>query len=154
MGLLKVRLYRPFSMKHFVAALPKSVRRIAVLDRTKEPGSAGEPLYQDILTAVVENGIDATVTGGRYGLSSKEFHPGMIKAVFDELASDAPKNHFTIGIRDDVNQTSLDFDPDFDIEPSHVFRAVFWGLGSDGTVGANKNTIKIIADKTSNHVQG
>jgi pyruvate-ferredoxin/flavodoxin oxidoreductase len=153
-GLLKVRLYRPFSMKHFVAALPKSVRRIAVLDRTKEPGSAGEPLYQDILTAVVENGIDATVTGGRYGLSSKEFHPGMIKAVFDELASDAPKNHFTIGIRDDVNQTSLDFDPDFDIEPSHVFRAVFWGLGSDGTVGANKNTIKIIADKTSNHVQG
>ncbi|MGK0186487.1 MAG: pyruvate-ferredoxin/flavodoxin oxidoreductase [Verrucomicrobiales bacterium] len=153
-GVLKVRLFRPFSVEHFIEALPQSVRRIAVLDRTKEPGSAGEPLYQDVLTAVVESGFDARVVGGRYGLSSKEFHPGMVKAVFDGLASESPKNHFTIGIRDDVTQTSLEFELDYDIEPDSVTRAVFWGLGSDGTVGANKNSIKIISRETSNHVQG
>ena len=153
-GMLKVRLFRPFSVRHFIDALPKSTRHLAVLDRTKEPGSAGEPLYQDILTAVVESGFDARVIGGRYGLSSKEFNPGMIKAVFDELKKEAPKNHFTIGIVDDVTQTSLDFDPALIIEQPGVTSAVFWGLGSDGTVGANKNSIKIIAQGTENHAQG
>lgn len=152
-GVLKVRLFRPFSVRHCIEALPPGVRHLAVLDRTKEPGSAGEPLYQDILTAVVESGMNTKVFGGRYGLSSKEFHPGMIKAVFDELKSESPRNHFTIGIVDDVSHTSLDFDPSMMIERDSVTRAVFWGLGSDGTVGANKNSIKIIAEYTANHTQ-
>lgn len=153
-GVLKVRLFRPFSVKHLVDALPETTKHLAALDRTKEPGSAGEPLYQDVLTAVAESGFGARVIGGRYGLSSKEFNPGMIKAVFDELKEEAPKNHFTIGINDDVTQTSLDFDPQLMTESESVTRAVFWGLGSDGTVGANKNSIKIIAEGTENHAQG
>ncbi|HLK59579.1 MAG TPA: hypothetical protein VKU00_23660, partial [Chthonomonadaceae bacterium] len=151
-GVVKVRLYRPFSVPDFLAALPATVRAIAVLDRTKEPGSAGEPLYQDVVTALSEGLASGTapfaafprVIGGRYGLSSKEFTPAMVKAVFDELAESRPRNHFTIGIRDDVTHTSLDFDPEFNIEPRDVVRAMFWGLGADGTVGANKNSIKII----------
>ncbi len=167
-GLVKVRLYRPFSAPHFLAALPPTVRSIAVLDRCKEPGSAGEPLYQDVVTAVSEarynpNGAShlhsrisnlQSLIGGRYGLSSKEFTPAMVKAVFDELASPQPKNHFTVGILDDVSHTSLDFDPTFDIEPKDTVRAMFWGLGADGTVGANKNSIKIIGEETPNHAQG
>ncbi|MBI3957256.1 MAG: pyruvate:ferredoxin (flavodoxin) oxidoreductase, partial [Chloroflexi bacterium] len=161
-GLVKVRLFRPFSVEHFFAALPATVRSVAVLDRTKEPGSAGEPLYQDVLTAIAEtdtqyairNTPPPRVFGGRYGLSSKEFTPAMVKAVFDEAAKARPKNHFTIGIFDDVSHTSLDFDPEFDIEPDNVVRAVFWGLGSDGTVSANKNSIKIIGEETDNFAQG
>ena len=160
-GLVKVRLFRPFSVEHLLAALPASVRTIAVLDRTKEPGSAGEPLYQDVVTAIAEGGLGTgerglgvRVFGGRYGLSSKEFTPAMVKAVFDEAAKEKPKNHFTIGIFDDVSHTSLDFDPEFDIEPANVVRAVFWGLGSDGTVSANKNSIKIIGEETDNFAQG
>lgn len=161
-GLIKVRLYRPFSASHLLAALPSTVKQIAVLDRTKEPGSAGEPLYQDVVTALSEgfaNG-DAPfetmprVVGGRYGLSSKEFTPAMIKGVLDNLEADKPKNHFTIGINDDVSHTSLEYDPSFSVEPDDVVRAVFWGLGSDGTVGANKNSIKIIGEETPNYAQG
>ncbi len=161
-GLIKVRLYRPFSVEHLIRALPASTRAIGVLDRTKEPGSAGEPLYQDIVTAVSEAAAAGvlplsrfpTIVGGRYGLSSKEFTPAMIKGVFDELSREKPKNHFTVGIIDDVTHTSIDFDPEFDIEPADVKRAVFWGLGSDGTVGANKNSIKIIGEETDLHAQG
>jgi len=156
-GLLKVRLYRPFSVKHFVDALPESVKAIAALDRTKEPGAAGEPLYQDILTSLIEKPKFATmpkVAGGRYGLSSKEFTPAMVKGVLDNMKKDVPKNHFTIGIKDDVSHTSLDFDPDFTTEGDKVVRAVFYGLGSDGTVGANKNSIKIIGEETPNYAQG
>jgi pyruvate-ferredoxin/flavodoxin oxidoreductase len=157
-GVLKVRLFRPFDSVRFVAALPETVNTIAVLDRTKEPGSAGEPLYQDVLTALAEartNGdAPPRVIGGRYGLSSKEFTPAMVKAVFDELGKDQPKNHFTIGIHDDVTHTSLDFDPAFDTEPAETVRAVFYGLGADGTVGANKNSIKIIGEETDFHAQG
>jgi pyruvate-ferredoxin/flavodoxin oxidoreductase len=167
-GLIKVRLVRPFSIEHFIAAIPSSVKSIAVLDRTKEPGSAGEPLYQDVLTALAESvGAGSPrpmprVIGGRYGLASKEFTPAMVKAVYDELAKDKPnptKNggariHFTVGINDDVSHTSLDFDPDFNIEPADVVRAMFYGLGSDGTVGANKNSIKIIGEDTPNFAQG
>lgn len=161
-GVVKVRLFRPFSVEHFIAALPATVKTIAVLDRTKEPGGAGEPLYQDILTAIAEeasqfatrNSPLPRVFGGRYGLSSKEFTPAMVKAIFDEAAKAKPKNHFTIGIVDDVSHTSLDFDPEFDIEPDNVVRAVFWGLGSDGTVSANKNSIKIIGEETDNFAQG
>ncbi|HEY3037262.1 MAG TPA: pyruvate:ferredoxin (flavodoxin) oxidoreductase [Pyrinomonadaceae bacterium] len=161
-GLLKVRLYRPFSVEHFVAALPHSVRSIAVLDRTKEPGSAGEPLYQDVLTAVIEEGARSTidfalrprVIGGRYGLASKEFTPAMVKAVFDELSEAEPKNHFSIGIFDDVTFNSLAFDLNFATEPKDQVRAMFWGLGADGTVSANKNSIKIIGEETSHHAQG
>ncbi|MBD3376900.1 pyruvate:ferredoxin (flavodoxin) oxidoreductase [candidate division KSB1 bacterium] len=156
-GLLKVRLYRPFSVKHFVDALPSSVKAIAALDRTKEPGAAGEPLYQDILTSLIEKpkfSTMPTVVGGRYGLSSKEFTPAMVKGVLDNLKKDVPRNHFTIGINDDVSQTSLDFDPDFTTEDDKVVRAVFYGLGSDGTVGANKNSIKIIGEETPNYAQG
>jgi pyruvate-ferredoxin/flavodoxin oxidoreductase len=155
-GILKVRLYRPFSASYFVDALPKSVRKIAVLDRTKEPGSLGEPLYQDVLTALHEAWEDAmpVVVGGRYGLSSKEFTPAMIVGVFDNLKQSRPKNHFTIGIIDDVSHTSLDYDPSFSIEPETTVRAVFYGLGSDGTVGANKNAIKIIGENTPNYAQG
>ncbi|HVN16976.1 MAG TPA: pyruvate:ferredoxin (flavodoxin) oxidoreductase [Anaerolineales bacterium] len=154
-GVLRVRLYRPFSIEHFVKALPKSVKNIAVLDRTKEPGSSGEPLYMDIVDALVESKRDGIkVIGGRYGLSSKEFTPAMVKAVFDELSKPAPKNHFTVGINDDVSHTSLEVDSSFSIEPEETVRCVFFGLGSDGTVGANKNSIKIIGEETDNHAQG
>ncbi|MBX2997815.1 MAG: pyruvate:ferredoxin (flavodoxin) oxidoreductase [Caldilineaceae bacterium] len=159
-GVLKVRLFRPFSVEHFVQALPPTVKAIAVLDRTKEPGSAGEPLYQDVITAFSEVWSDFSsapaprVVGGRYGLSSKEFTPAMVKSVYDELSKPRPKNHFTIGILDDVTHTSLEYDPGFDIEPKDVVRAVFWGLGSDGTVSANKNSIKIIGEETDNFAQG
>ena len=154
-GVLKVRLYRPFSIKHLAEALPATVKSVAVMDRTKEPGSGGEPLYLDVVAALTETGRgDMRVIGGRYGLSSKEFTPAMAKAVLDELAKDAPKNHFTIGINDDVTNTSLDYDPSFSTEGDDVIRAMFYGLGSDGTVGANKNSIKIIGDNTDNYAQG
>ena len=154
-GLLKVRLYRPFSVKHFLAALPVSVNKVAVLDRTKESGSVGEPLYLDVVNALFEGGRSILgVVGGRYGLSSKEFTPGMVKAVYDNLSIVEPKNHFTIGIKDDVAHTSLDYDSKFSIEPDSVVRAMFYGLGADGTVGANKNSIKIIGENTANHAQG
>ncbi|NUQ71769.1 MAG: pyruvate:ferredoxin (flavodoxin) oxidoreductase [Chthonomonadales bacterium] len=161
-GVLKVRLFRPFHVESFLSALPATTRGIAVLDRTKEPGSAGEPLYQDVLTAIAEGlaagaapfGVMPKVIGGRYGLSSKEFSPAMCKAVFDELTRTTPKNHFTVGINDDVTHTSLAYDPEFSTEPDDVVRAIFWGLGADGTVGANKNSIKIIGEETPNAAQG
>jgi pyruvate-ferredoxin/flavodoxin oxidoreductase len=154
-GVVAVHLYRPFSVAAFMDTLPATVKQIAVLDRTKEPGAAGEPLYLDVVTAINEGqGVKPRVIGGRYGLSSKEFTPAMVKAVFDELAKPEPKNHFTVGILDDVSHTSLDFDPDFDIESEETVRCVFWGLGSDGTVGANKNSIKIIGEETENWAQG
>lgn len=156
-GVLKVRMYRPFDVNSFAAAFPDSTKAIAVLDRTKEPGASGEPLYLDTITAVFEAWQSPTmplVVGGRYGLSSKEFTPAMIKAIFDNLAQDKPKNHFTIGINDDVSHTSLDYDPDYSIESDEVVRALFYGLGSDGTVGANKNSIKIIGENTPNYAQG
>ncbi len=160
LGLIKVRLYRPFSVEHFIAAIPATAKSIAVLDRTKEPGGAGEPLYQDVITALTEslmagkiNSIPRVI-GGRYGLSSKEFTPAMVKAVYDELAKPQPKNHFTVGIIDDVSFTSLDVDPTFSTEPADVVRAMFYGLGADGTVGANKNSIKIIGEETPNFAQG
>jgi pyruvate-ferredoxin/flavodoxin oxidoreductase len=157
-GMLKVRLFRPFDSHAFISALPQTARTIAVLDRTKEPGSTGEPLYTDVLTALHDNRVDLpmfpVVIGGRYGLSSKEFTPAMVKSVFDELKKDSPKNHFTIGIHDDVTHTSLDYDPAFSTEDPATVRAVFYGLGSDGTVGANKNSIKIIGESTDNHAQG
>lgn len=156
-GVLKVRLYRPFDSERFVAALPETTKAIAVLDRTKEPGSSGEPLYLDAVTALFE-GWQGTampvVVGGRYGLSSKEFTPAMIKSVFDNLTQAKPKNHFTVGIKDDVTFTSLEYDGSYDIEPDEVVRALFYGLGSDGTVGANKNSIKIIGENTPNYAQG
>jgi pyruvate-ferredoxin/flavodoxin oxidoreductase len=162
LGLLKVRLYRPFAADAFVAALPDTVKSIAVLDRTKEPGALGEPLYQDVVAALSESFFGDSprfaqhprVVGGRYGLSSKEFTPAMVKGIFDELKKSRPKNHFTIGIQDDVTHTSLDYDPDFSTEDPRTVRAMFYGLGSDGTVGANKNSIKIIGSETSNYVQG
>ena len=153
-GLLKVRLYRPFSVSHFIAALPATTKTIAVLDRTKEPGSTGEPLYQDVVTAVSESRLNLRVVGGRYGLSSKEFTPAMVKGVFDELNKPEPKNHFSIGIDDDVTFTSVPFDPSFSTEPDDQIRAMFWGLGADGTVSANKNSIKIIGEETPNYAQG
>ncbi len=157
-GLLTVRLYRPFDTEAFVAALPKSVRSIAVLDRTKEPGAIGEPLYQDVVTALVEAWPESTamprVIGGRYGLSSKEYTPAMAKAVLDELSASKPKRHFTVGIVDDVTRLSLKWDPSFDTEAGGVTRAVFYGLGADGTVGATKNTVKIIGENTPLHAQG
>jgi pyruvate-ferredoxin/flavodoxin oxidoreductase len=153
-GLLKVRLFRPFAVQAFMNALPCSTRNIAVLDRTKEPGSVGEPLYLDVVVSLAEAGRNLRVIGGRYGLSSKEFTPAMAKGVFDELKSSAPRNHFTIGIRDDVTQTSLEYDPGFSTERPDTVRAVFYGLGSDGTVGANKNSIKIIGKQTGNYAQG
>jgi pyruvate-ferredoxin/flavodoxin oxidoreductase len=155
-GVLKVRLYRPFDVQRFVAALPATTKSVAVLDRTKEPGSAGEPLYVDCVTAIHEHADNRQprIVGGRYGLSSKEFTPAMIKAVFDNLSAATPKNHFTIGIQDDVTHTSLPYDPDFSIEPDDVVRALFYGLGSDGTVGANKNSIKIIGEETDRYGQG
>ncbi len=154
-GVLKVRLYRPFSAEHFVAALPDTVKQIAVLDRTKEPGAAGEPLYMDVVEALATKGItDKYITGGRYGLGSKELNPGMLKGVFDELRKDRPKKHFTVGIVDDVTHTSVEWDLDYNIEKDDVTRAVFYGLGADGTVGANKNSIKIIGEETPNYAQG
>ncbi|MGB8031838.1 MAG: pyruvate:ferredoxin (flavodoxin) oxidoreductase [Terracidiphilus sp.] len=159
-GMVKVRLYRPFDSKAFLAALPASVKSIATLDRCKEPGAAGEPLYQDIMTVLAENAADLpfaampAVIGGRYGLSSKEFTPAMVKGVFDELARLSPKNHFTIGINDDVSHSSLEYDPEFSTEDPKTVRALFYGLGSDGTVGANKNSIKIIGSETPNYAQG
>jgi pyruvate-ferredoxin/flavodoxin oxidoreductase len=156
-GVLKVRLFRPLDMRRLVAALPASVKTIAVLDRTKEPGSPGEPLYLDVITALHEEWTEVPmprVVGGRYGLSSKDFTPAMIKAVFDNLSLAKPKNHFTVGINDDVSHTSLDYDPAFSVEPDSVVRAVFYGLGADGTVGANKNSIKIIGENTPNYAQG
>ncbi len=154
-GVLKVRLYRPFDLHRFVEALPSTVKALAVLDRTKEPGSMGEPLYLDVVGALAEAQRQSVkVVGGRYGLSSKEFTPAMVKAVFDNLAADTPKNHFTVGINDDVTHTSLSFDPSFSTESDQVVRAIFYGLGSDGTVGANKNSIKIIGEETDNYAQG
>ena len=153
-GVLFVRLFRPFSIKHFVDELPDTVKKIAVLDRTKEPGSVGEPLYQDVVTALIESDREMpVVVGGRYGLSSKEFTPKMVKGVYDELLDDKPKNHFTVGINDDVTFTSLPIDDSFTIERNTI-NCMFYGLGSDGTVGANKNSIKIIGDTTDNFVQG
>jgi pyruvate-ferredoxin/flavodoxin oxidoreductase len=171
-GLLKVRLYRPFSVEHFMAALPSSVKTVAVLDRTKEPGAAGEPLYQDVITAIHETyqkparqqGLGALpngrasdtprIIGGRYGLGSKEFTPAMVKGVFDEMTKPEPKNHFSIGIVDDVTNNSLTFDANFTTEAADQVRALFWGLGADGTVSANKNSIKIIGEETPNYAQG
>jgi pyruvate-ferredoxin/flavodoxin oxidoreductase len=161
-GVLTVRLYRPFAVEDFVAALPPSTRSITALDRTKEPGSVGEPLYLDVVAALAEAHASGVahfacapqVIGGRYGLSSKEFTPAMVKGIFDELCLERPKRHFTIGITDDVTHTSLAHDPAFSIEDSETVRCVFWGLGSDGTVGANKNSIKIIGEETDNYSQG
>ncbi len=153
-GALFVRLYRPFSLKHFIDKLPKTVKKIAVLDRTKEPGGLGEPLYLDVISALVENGGKMpVVVGGRYGLSSKEFTPRMVKGIYDELLKDKPKNHFTVGINDDVTHTSLPTDESFTVKRSTI-NCMFYGLGSDGTVGANKNSIKIIGETTDNYVQG
>jgi pyruvate-ferredoxin/flavodoxin oxidoreductase len=161
-GLLKVRLYRPFSIQHFLKALPKTVKSLGVLDRTKEYGASGEPLYLDVVNALMEAAGTGTlpmaampkVVGGRYGLSSKEFTPAMVKAVFDELKKPQPKNHFVVGIEDDVAHTSLPFDPNFSVEKPDVVRALFFGLGADGTVSANKNSIKIIGEDTPNYAQG
>ncbi len=161
-GVIRVRLYRPFSVEHFIAALPPTVKTLAVMDRTKEPGSAGEPLYLDVVTALSEAVTSqpprlATlprVCGGRYGLSSKEFTPGMVKGIFDALAAGHAPRHFTIGIVDDVTHSSLNYDPGYSIEDPANVRAVFYGLGSDGTVGANKNSIKIIGEDTENYAQG
>jgi len=163
-GVLQIFLYRPFSIEHFIAALPTSIKSIAVLDRTKEPGALGESLYQDVLTALSESCFAKTlrfkdvhfpmVIAGRYGLSSKEFTPAMVKAIYAELQKDNPKHHFTIGINDDVSGLSLEYDADFDINVPGDFSAMFFGLGADGTVGANKNTIKIIGEETDYYVQG
>jgi len=161
-GMIIVRLYRPFSIEHFLNVLPVTVQKISVLDRTKEPGSAGEPMYLDIVNAISESYTSGKfklksfpmITGGRYGLSSKEFTPAMVKAVFDEMKKDQPKNHFTIGIIDDVTFTSLEFDADLSVESPETFRCMFYGLGADGTVGANKNSIKIIGEETDNFAQG
>jgi pyruvate-ferredoxin/flavodoxin oxidoreductase len=161
-GVLKVRLYRPFDVRRFVEALPATTKALAVLDRTKEPGSAGEPLFLDCVNAIHEGIVNGwgglvafpTLIGGRYGLSSKEFTPAMVKGLFDHLRAERPKNGFTLGIKDDVTGTSLDYDPEFSIEPDSVIRSVFYGLGSDGTVGANKNSIKIIGEDTDHYAQG
>ena len=154
-GVLKVHLYRPFSAKHFLKALPATVKRLTVLDRTKEPGSLGEPLYQDVTTVLRENGReDIMVVGGRYGMGSKEFTPTMVKAVYDNMTSADPKNHFTVGIEDDVTHTSLPLGPRLNAAPAGTVSCKFYGLGSDGTVGANKNSIKIIGDHTNLYAQG
>ena len=159
-GVVQITLYRPFPAEDFIAAVPKSVHHLAVLDRTKEPGAAGEPMYQDVMVSFMEaasTGLVDTIPkiiGGRYGLSSKEFTPAMAKAVFDNLKSASPKNHFTVGIIDDVSGTSIDFDPHFHLDESAWTRALFYGLGADGTVGANKNSIKIIGENTDLHAQG
>jgi pyruvate-ferredoxin/flavodoxin oxidoreductase len=159
-GILKVRLFRPFSVNDFLQALPSTVKVIATLDRMKEPGSIGEPLYLDVSTAIKE-GWDSSngqalpqIIGGRYGLASKEFTPAMVKGIFDEMSTEEPKKHFTVGINDDVTYLSLDYDSSFSIESEDTVQCVFWGLGSDGTVGANKNSIKIIGEETENYAQG
>ena len=153
-GAVFVRLFRPFSVDHFIKSIPKTAKKIVVLDRTKEPGSTGEPLYLDVVTAFKESDRDMPqIVGGRYGLSSKEFNPAMVKGIYDELLKDEPKNHFTIGINDDVGHTSLSYNPVFETKKS-TFNCMFYGLGSDGTVGANKNSIKIIGETTDNYVQG
>ncbi|MFZ0456411.1 MAG: pyruvate:ferredoxin (flavodoxin) oxidoreductase [Ignavibacteriaceae bacterium] len=160
-GLIKVRLYRPFSIEHFIDALPKTTKVISVLDRTKEPGASGEPLYLDVVNAISEKHINGElpfsypkIVGGRYGLSSKEFTPAMVKSVFDDAKNQKPKNHFTSGIKDDVTNTSIDFDDQFSVEDKETFKGKFYGLGADGTVGANKNSIKIIGEGTDNFAQG
>jgi pyruvate-ferredoxin/flavodoxin oxidoreductase len=161
-GVISVHLYRPFSVEHLMKALPATVKTVVVMDRTKESGAAGEPLYQDVVTALSEgiaSGVAPFTTaprifGGRYGLSSKEFTPAMVKGVFDEMKKSSPKNHFTIGINDDVSFTSLDYDPTFEILDPQTVQCVFFGLGADGTVGANKNSIKIIGEETPNGAQG
>jgi pyruvate-ferredoxin/flavodoxin oxidoreductase len=160
LGVINVRLYRPFSAEHLLQALPESVKSVAVLDRTKEIGASGEPLYQDVITALAEAVGDGTraampkVIGGRYGLSSKEFTPAMVRAVYDELEKPNSKRHFTVGIHDDVTHLSIDFDESFQIEDENATRALFFGLGADGTVGANKNSIKIIGENTDLYCQG
>jgi pyruvate-ferredoxin/flavodoxin oxidoreductase len=160
-GVLKVRLFRPFSVVDFIKAIPATATKIAVLDRTKEPGALGEPMYEDVRTAVGE-GMQMKITsfkewptiiGGRYGLGSAEFNPAMVKGVFDELAKAKPKNHFSVGISDNVTGSSIDYDPSFSLDGADTFRAMFYGLGSDGTVGANHNSIRIIADNTDNNTQ-
>ncbi len=155
-GYLLVHLFRPFSVKHFIDAIPNMVQQIAVLDRCKEPGAIGEPLYMDVVSAMHAGWKYEMpkISGGRYGLASKEFNAGMAKAVFDELKKTLPKNNFTIGIDDDVTHTSLDWDQEFSLENQHLFRGLFFGLGADGTVSANKNTIKIVGDVTDEYVQG
>lgn len=161
-GIVKVRLFRPFSVNRFISTLPPTVKVIAALDRTKEPGSIGEPLFKDIAAAVMEAMADGSapfdtvprIIGGRYGLSSKEFTPAMVKGVFDEMASEKPRSHFTVGIIDDVTNSSIEWDPQFTTESDDVFRSLFYGLGADGTVGANKNSIKIIGEETDNFAQG
>ncbi|MCD4654756.1 pyruvate:ferredoxin (flavodoxin) oxidoreductase, partial [bacterium] len=161
-GLIKVRLYRPFSIKHFLKALPSTTKKLVVMDRTKEPGNSGEPMYQDVQVVITESINQGTapfdnrpmIIGGRYGLSSKEFTPGMIKAVFKNLAADKPKNHFTIGIIDDVTHTSIEWNEKYINKSADAFQAMFYGLGSDGTVGANKNSIKIIGEATDMYAQG
>jgi len=157
-GLLKIRLFLPFPKEQLLALLPKTCKALAVLDRTKEAGSAGEPLYKEVATTILENYAHLPkklrVIGGRYGIASKEFTPAMVQAIFSELKKSTPKNHFTIGINDDLTHTSLNYDKTYDIEPSTVLRAIFYGLGSDGTVSANKNTIKIIGEETNLYGQG
>lgn len=155
-GYLQVHLFRPFSIKHFIQAIPKTVQRIAVLDRCKETGAIGEPLFMDVVAAMQAGWEEEMpcIIGGRYGLASKEFNPGMVKAIFEELTKARPKKHFTIGIEDDVTFTSLSYDKSFSLEDQHLFRGLFFGLGADGTVSANKNTIKIIGEVTDRHVQG
>ena len=153
-GVLKVRLYRPWSPKHLLQALPQTVKRIAVLDRTKEPGALGEPLYEDVSTTFKELGKDILVVGGRYGLGSKDFTPAMVRAVFDNLAQENPKNHFTVGIEDDITHTSLPVGEEIDVAPEGTIQCKFWGLGGDGTVGANKSAIKIVGDNTDLYAQG
>ena len=152
-GLVKVHLFRPFSIKHFLKAIPETCKAIAVLDRTKEAGSLGEPLYEDVCSALLEAGSAIKVVGGRYALGSKEFNPTMVKAVFDNLSKKAPKNHFTVGINDDVTNTSLKLGKTLDVAPKGTVSCMFYGLGSDGTVGANKNSVKIIGDHTDKYVQ-
>ncbi len=153
-GVVKVHLFRPFSAEHLMAAIPETAKIVTALDRCKEPGGAGEPLYQDIVTAAAETGRTFRVLGGRYGLASKDFTAAMVKGVFDNMAAATPKNHFTIGINDDVTHTSLAYDPSYNVEPSRGVRALFYGLGSDGTVGANHNSIRIIGQETENYAQG
>ncbi len=155
-GCVVVHLYRPFAVQQFINILPKTVRSIAVLDRCKETGAIGEPLFMDVVSALHAkwNGLLPTIVGGRYGLASKEFTPAMVMAVFDELKKEVPKNAFTIGIKDDITDKSLSYDNKFTLEDQHLFRGLFFGLGSDGTVSANKNTIKIIGEVTNHHVQG
>jgi pyruvate-ferredoxin/flavodoxin oxidoreductase len=152
-GLMKVRLYQPFSREHFLRALPSTVKRMSVLDRTKSPGALGEPLYRDVCTLFQERAEHPILVGGRYGLGSKDFTPTMVKAVFDDLRAAAPKNHFTVGIVDDVSHTSLELGPEIDTSPKGTVRCKFWGLGADGTVGANKNAIKIIGENTDMFAQ-